>query len=76
MVTKFRKEKLARKAIDELAKRNTDSSAKNAFPYTTATGERVIVSPAKVLLRRRYKRTKIFVRTNLSISSFTRIWYK
>lgn len=53
MSKKFRKEKLSRKALDELAKRNSDPTSKKPFPYTTASGEKIQVSPSKILLRRR-----------------------
>lgn len=52
MSTTFIKEKLSRAAIDKLAKRCVDSNAKKPFPYTTATGERILVSPSKLILRK------------------------
>lgn len=54
MELKFRREKLSRKAIDDLARRNMDASASNAFPFTTATGERILVCPSTIILRRRW----------------------
>lgn len=50
MATKFKKEKLSRTALDELAKRNAVSD-KSSFPYTLATGNRIAVSTYKILTR-------------------------
>ncbi len=51
MAEKFRKEKLSRKSLDDLAKRNIDTTAKRFYTYTTVSGEKLQVSTAKILSR-------------------------
>lgn len=51
MVTKFRKEKLSRKALDELAKRNVDNTSPKTFQYTLANGQRISVSAYNIVSR-------------------------
>ncbi len=51
MEKKIKKEKLSRRVIDDLAKRNVDPSEPKPFPYTTADGKRILVSAYKILTR-------------------------
>ena len=68
MAERFKKEKLSRKALDELAKRNIDSTSARTYTYTTASGEKLPVSTVKILSRKWKKRTNLLTRSNLSIS--------
>ena len=49
MAREFRKEKISRKALDDLARRYSDPSASTAFPYTLESGERIQVCGLKLL---------------------------
>ena len=49
MAEKFRKEKLSRKSLDDLAKRNIDTTAKRFYTYTTVSGEKLQVDRKSVV---------------------------
>ena len=50
MTQEFIKEKLSRKAIDEIARRNMDVTNPKAFLYTLANGERIPVSAYNIII--------------------------
>ena len=50
MAREFRKEKISRKALDDLARRYADPSSPTAFPYTLENGERIQVCGLKLLV--------------------------